>query len=68
MYVLCMELSERIILNVLSDLTDVMAGSTNWDELEWAWEGWRDATGRQMPDMYEEFVGYQNQAAVMNGK
>ena len=44
-----------------------MANSTDWDELLWAWQGWRDATGKLMPDMYAEFVDLLNEAAVMNG-
>jgi peptidyl-dipeptidase A len=49
------------------DLTAIMASSTDWDELLWAWEGWRNVSGRLMPDMYEEFVSLLNQAAVLNG-
>ena len=45
-----------------------MATSRDWDELLWAWEGWRDVTGRLMPDMYEEYAGLLNHAADMNGK
>ena len=45
-----------------------MASSEDWDELEWAWEGWRDETGKLMPEMYEEMAGLLNQAAQMNGK
>ena len=50
-----------------ADLTNIVAESRNWYELLWAWQGWRDASGKKMPDMYEEFVGYQNEAAVLNG-
>jgi peptidyl-dipeptidase A len=51
-----------------SDITDIMATSRNWYELVWAWQGWRDESGKKMPDMYQEFVHYQNQAAILNGK
>ena len=50
------------------DLTQIMATSRDWNELTWAWEGWRNESGRKMPDLYEEFVSLQNQAATMNGK
>ncbi len=44
-----------------------MSNSRDWDELVWAWEGWRNASGRQMPEMYTEFAALQNVAAEMNG-
>jgi peptidyl-dipeptidase A len=49
------------------DLSYIIATSTDWDELLWAWQGWRDASGKQMPDTYEEFVGLLNEAARLNG-
>ena len=45
-----------------------MAGSRDWDELVWAWDGWRTESGAKMGDDYETFVTYLNQAATMNGK
>ncbi len=45
-----------------------MDASTDWDELVWAWEGWRDVSGKLMPDSYQEFAEVMNQAAVLNGK
>lgn len=53
--------------NFTSDLSQIMAKSRDWNELKWAWDGWRNASGRNMPDLYEELVSLQNQAAV-NGK
>lgn len=44
-----------------------MASSRDWDELLWAWEGWRNVSGRRMPEMYEEYAGLLNMAANMNG-
>ena len=38
-----------------------------WDLLEWLWKGWRDATGKKMPQMYTEYVSLQNEAAKLNG-
>lgn len=49
------------------DLSYILSTSTDWDELVWAWQGWRDASGKQMPDMYSEFVGLLNEAARLNG-
>ena len=44
-----------------------MAKSNDTNELLWAWKGWRDATGKKLPDKYEEFVHLQNKAAKLNG-
>ncbi len=52
----------------VADLTEIMATSRDWDELLWAWQGWRNESAREMPPMYEEFVGLLNQAATMNGE
>ena len=45
-----------------------MYNSTDWEELVWAWDGWRANTGALMPDMYEEYVSLLNLAATMNGE
>lgn len=50
------------------DLTQIVALSTDWDELLWAWDGWRRESGANMPNMYEEFAALQNLAATMNGE
>lgn len=55
------------IFYVYLDLSEIMSNSRDWDELVWAWEGWRNASGRQMPEMYTEFAALQNVAAEMNG-
>lgn len=47
-------------------LENIMANSTNWEELLWAWKGWRDETGKKMPGDYEKFVELANKAAKMN--
>ena len=51
-----------------ADLTNIMYNSTDWEELVWAWDGWRANTGALMPDMYEEYVSLLNLAATMNGE
>jgi len=49
------------------DLTAIIANpTTDWETLTWAWKGWRDNSGKLMPDMYKQFADYLNQAAVMN--
>lgn len=39
-----------------------MRTSRDYDELLWAWKGWRDATGPFMKDNYAEFVSLSNEA------
>ena len=50
-----------------ADLTHIMATSRDWDELSWAWEGWREASGNTMPEAFEELFELQNEAADING-
>ncbi|XP_076456252.1 uncharacterized protein LOC143290570 isoform X2 [Babylonia areolata] len=47
---------EGSCLKLDPDLTQLMAKSRNHTELSWAWELWRNATGRQLKDLYQEFV------------
>jgi len=56
-YIVCLDLS-----TILADPT------SDWETLLWAWQGWRDESGKKIPDMYEEFVELLNAAALMNGR
>ncbi|NXR45086.1 ACE enzyme, partial [Hippolais icterina] len=49
------------------DLTDIMATSRDYDELLFAWKGWRDASGKKMRNNYKRYVELSNKAAVLNG-
>uniref|UniRef100_A0A8C6N882 Angiotensin-converting enzyme n=1 Tax=Melopsittacus undulatus TaxID=13146 RepID=A0A8C6N882_MELUD len=49
------------------DLTDIMATSRDYDELLFAWKGWRDASGKQIKNNYKRYVELSNKAAVLNG-
>ena len=45
-----------------------MAESRNYDELYWAWNGWRDAvSGQEAKEDYIEYVALKNMAAEANG-
>ena len=44
-----------------------MSTSHDWEELTWAWKGWRDVTGRKMKDKYAEAVTLMNKAARKQG-
>ncbi|XP_072926854.1 angiotensin-converting enzyme isoform X1 [Hemitrygon akajei] len=49
------------------DLTDILANSNDYDELLFAWEGWRNASGKKMRDSYKRYVKLSNKAARLNG-
>ena len=67
-YIIDIACEQSMILTIFTtDLTQILATSDNWYELEWAWVGWRRESGANMPDMYEEFAGLLNLAAEMNG-
>lgn len=51
-----------------SDLTDIMATSRDYDELLFAWKGWRDASGKKIKNSYKRYVELSNKAAVLNGQ
>uniref|UniRef100_A0A8C3MXM6 Angiotensin-converting enzyme n=1 Tax=Geospiza parvula TaxID=87175 RepID=A0A8C3MXM6_GEOPR len=49
------------------DLTAIMATSQDYDELLFAWKGWRDASGKKMRNNYKRYVELSNKAAMLNG-
>ena len=49
------------------ELQSLMATSRDWDELMWAWKGWRDVRGKLFKDKYEEHVELLNRAATLQG-
>ncbi|NXE25143.1 ACE enzyme, partial [Ardeotis kori] len=49
------------------DLTDIMATSRDYDELLFAWKGWRDASGKMIKNNYKRYVELSNKAAILNG-
>ncbi|XP_077996679.1 angiotensin-converting enzyme-like [Glandiceps talaboti] len=48
------------------DLYGVMAQSRDYNELVWAWKGWRDTCGPAMKSMYTRYVELGNEAAKLN--
>ncbi|XP_038063858.1 angiotensin-converting enzyme-like isoform X2 [Patiria miniata] len=48
-------------------LAEIMATSRDWDELVWAWKGFRDQVGVPNKPLYKDFVKLANEAAVANG-
>nr|XP_057917210.1 angiotensin-converting enzyme isoform X2 [Doryrhamphus excisus] len=49
------------------DLQKTMAESRDYDELLFAWKGWRDAAGKVLRTDYKRYVELANQAARLNG-
>ncbi len=45
-----------------------MAESRDYDELLFAWQGWRNASGRELRNSYKRYVELANLAAKSNGK
>ena len=55
-------------LELEPDLGDLMAHSRDYDELEWAWKGWRDAVGPKIGELYPTYVELKNEAATLAGR
>ncbi|XP_040495792.1 angiotensin-converting enzyme-like protein Ace3 [Ursus americanus] len=60
-------LNEGPCLPMEPDLQEIMATSRDQKELLWAWQGWRDAVGRQLRITFERYVQLSNKAAKLNG-
>lgn len=44
-----------------------MAESRDYDELLFAWKGWRDSSGKVIREDYKRYVELANKAATLNG-
>ncbi|XP_056432698.1 angiotensin-converting enzyme [Gadus chalcogrammus] len=49
------------------DLQKIMAESRDYDELLFAWKGWRDSAGKGLRKDFERYVELANTAAKLNG-
>uniref|UniRef100_A0AAQ5YV41 Angiotensin-converting enzyme n=1 Tax=Amphiprion ocellaris TaxID=80972 RepID=A0AAQ5YV41_AMPOC len=49
------------------DLQKIMAQSRDYDELLFAWKGWRDSAGKVIREDYKRYVDLANKAATLNG-
>ncbi|KAG0694354.1 Angiotensin-converting enzyme [Chionoecetes opilio] len=58
---------EQCDLILEPDIEAIMASSTNWDELRYVWEEWRDKSGKLMRDDFVRFVELSNKAATLDG-
>ncbi|XP_063315425.1 angiotensin-converting enzyme [Pelobates fuscus] len=59
--------TESTCLPLDPDLTEIMATSRDYDELLFAWKGWRDASGKKIRSDFKEYVKLVNKAAQLNG-
>ncbi|XP_031558944.1 angiotensin-converting enzyme-like [Actinia tenebrosa] len=55
--------SSNFCMPLFPDLNNLMAKSRDYDELVWAWRGWRDAVGPPMRAQYKELVDMLNRGA-----
>uniref|UniRef100_A0A8C0WFX6 Angiotensin-converting enzyme n=1 Tax=Castor canadensis TaxID=51338 RepID=A0A8C0WFX6_CASCN len=60
-------LDEGPCMTLEPDLEEIMATSRDRKELLWAWQGWRDAVGRQLRPIFGRYVQLSNKAARLNG-
>ncbi|GAB0092396.1 Angiotensin-converting enzyme [Sergentomyia squamirostris] len=49
------------------EITEVMAKSTNYEELEYVWKEWREKSGKLMRDDFRSYIDLSNKAAALNG-
>ncbi|XP_033643281.1 angiotensin-converting enzyme-like [Asterias rubens] len=54
-------------LQIEPGLGKVMATSEDWEELLWAWQGFRDEVGIPNKPLYREYVALANEASRLNG-
>jgi peptidyl-dipeptidase A len=58
---------EKEGLTLDPEISTIMTSSTNYDELKWAWEQWREKSGKKMRGGYKKYVDLVNKAATLNG-
>ncbi|XP_034940431.1 angiotensin-converting enzyme isoform X2 [Chelonus insularis] len=56
----------RCGLRLYPEITQIMAKSRDWDELQWVWTEWRRRSGAQMRDLYTQLVTLNNEIARLN--
>ncbi|XP_012539673.1 angiotensin-converting enzyme [Monomorium pharaonis] len=56
----------RCGLRLYPDISQIMARSRDWDELQYVWTEWRRRSGRPIRDLYIQLVTLTNDAARMN--
>lgn len=57
---------DRCVFCYLTDIEDILATSSDYDELAYVWSEWRRVAARPMRTDYETYVEYSNKAAEAN--
>ncbi|KAJ6635505.1 Angiotensin-converting enzyme, partial [Pseudolycoriella hygida] len=55
-----------VSLSLDPEIAEVMATSTDYDELKWVWEQWHDKSGKGMRNEFVTYVNLSNKAAQLN--
>ncbi|XP_059145136.1 angiotensin-converting enzyme-like [Physella acuta] len=63
----CLQTTKDGCLDMEPGITRLMAESRDYEKLLAVWSGWHDATGRQMKDMYVQYVDLMNDAVRQAG-
>ncbi|XP_065566887.1 angiotensin-converting enzyme-like [Artemia franciscana] len=53
-------------LSLEPEITEIMAKSRNYDELEHTWNQWHEMSGAKIRNLYPQFVELSNEAAKLN--
>ncbi|KAJ8682442.1 hypothetical protein QAD02_018234, partial [Eretmocerus hayati] len=53
----------RCGLRLFPEISQIMAHSRDWDELQWIWLEWRRRSGSQIKELYHQLVDLNNEAA-----
>ncbi|KAM0736170.1 Angiotensin-converting enzyme [Formica fusca] len=56
----------RCGLRLYPDISQIMAKSRDWDELQYVWTEWRRRSGTPIKDLYQQLVTLNNDAARLN--
>lgn len=51
-----------------ADISQIMARSRDWDELQYVWTEWRRRSGMRIKDLYQQLVTLNNEAARLNSR
>lgn len=59
------------LIEYFLEISELLASSKNYDELEYVWKQWHDKFNAMNSDVrkdYEKYIELSNKAAVYNGK
>jgi hypothetical protein len=56
-----------VVLVILTDIENILAEIKDYDEMKYVWKSWRDASGKPIRELYNQFADLSNKAAKING-